>query len=480
MTLLIASVHGEVPDQLDGATLLEIRIDSLETQTIKEELPKLLAASPIPTILTCRSVTEGGMFEGNEEDRIEMYRVALQCEHPPRYIDIEYEALINTPHMIKTLTSEHTGIILSWHDVVGRPRNLIQRAAQMQQVKGVDVIKIVWRARSIRDNLEAFELLQSRQQPMIAMCLGEYGTMSRILAPKFGGFATYASVDGMEQTASGQPTLRELRSMYHYDAINQDTAVYGVIGNNVEHSASPQFHNGAFQAAGDNAVYLPLQIPEGWEHLKASVGELQHFETLHFSGASITIPHKEQMMRLADSCDTVSTKVGATNTVSISNQSINASNTDVSALASLTVHATRVLVLGGGGVARATIVAAKMNGAQVFIATRRSEQARELSQEFSCHVATHQFADVDTIVNCTPVGMKGGDYPNGDPLNELAPWINLSTSVRVLETIYDPNDTPLLIRAESAGCTITRGEEMFRLQAAEQQRIWATERHILH
>lgn len=472
MTLLIASVHGEVPDQLDGAALLEIRIDSLETQTIEEELPKLLATSTIPTILTCRSVAEGGMFEGNEEERIKMYRVALQCEHPPRYIDIEYESLINTPHLIETLASEHTGIILSWHDVMGRPRNLIQRAAQMQQVKGADVVKIVWRARSIRDNLEAFELLQSRQLPMIAVCMGEYGLMSRILAPKFGGFATYASVEGLEQTASGQPTLRELRSMYNFDAINQDTVVYGVIGNNVEHSASPQFHNGAFQGDGKNAVYLPLQIPEGWEHLKASVGELQHFETLHFSGASITIPHKEQMMRLADSHDTVSTKVGATNTVSVSNQFISASNTDVSALASLTVGSRRVLVLGGGGVARATVVAAQMNGAEVFIATRRPEQAEELSQEFSCHVATCRSADVDTIVNCTPVGMKGGGNPDGDPLNELAPWIELNTSIRVLETIYEPNDTPLLIRAESAGCIITRGEEMFRLQAAEQQQIW--------
>ena len=214
MTLRIASVHGEVseniPKNVTGADLLEIRIDSLNTETIEDILPQLLASSPIPTILTCRSVSEGGMFEGDEDERIAMYKVALHCDHPPRYIDIEYEALMLHPNILQTLASEHTAVILSWHDVKTRPKHLLQRAAKMQDVQGVDVVKIVWRARSIRDNLEVFELLQSRQRPMIAMCMGEYGFMSRILAPKFGGFATYASIDSMEITAPGQPTLREL------------------------------------------------------------------------------------------------------------------------------------------------------------------------------------------------------------------------------------------------------------------------------
>jgi len=473
MTLRIASVYGEVPEKISGADLLEIRIDSLDLQTLKDVLPKLLTSSPIPTILTCRSVSEGGMFEGDEEERIAMYEVALQCTHPPRYIDVEHESVKRHPQVLEILSSEQTGIILSWHTVTDRPKNLLKEVSLMQEVEGADVVKVVWRARSIRDNLEVFELLQSRQRPMIAMCMGEYGFMSRILAPKFGGFATYASIDGMENTAPGQPTLRELNSVYGFDAINEDTLVFGLIGNNVSHSASPTFHNAAFQAAGVNAVFLPLQIPEGWEHLKASVGELQHAESLHFSGAAVTIPHKEMVMRLATTSDAISKKVGASNTLTITNTTIDASNTDVIALDSLVGSASRVLILGGGGVARAAIVAMLEQGAEVFIATRRSEQMTALATEFSSHVATDSLTDIDTVVNCTPIGMEGGNDPSGDPVLQLAPWLDLHDSIRVIDTVYKPEETPLLARAIAEGCEVVRGIEMFRLQATAQQQIWA-------
>ena len=63
----------------------------------------------------------------------------------------------------------------------------------MNAVAG-DVNKLVWTARTIRDNLEAFELLQHRQKPTIALCMGEAGLISRVLAKKFGAFLTFASL----------------------------------------------------------------------------------------------------------------------------------------------------------------------------------------------------------------------------------------------------------------------------------------------
>jgi 3-dehydroquinate dehydratase/shikimate dehydrogenase len=481
MTLLIASCFAEVPDSLSGVSgvsgipggdLLEIRIDGLSPSECSVRLPDLLSASTVPTIVTCRSVTEGGFFDGEEEERIEMYTVALQSNHPPRYIDVEYEAFTQQPSMLDSLSSESTGVILSWHDVQSRPKNLLQRAQEMQQVQEADVVKIVWQARSIRDNIEAFELLRTRQKPMIVLCMGECGVMSRVLAPKFGGFATYASIDGVQQTAVGQPTLREFQSMYQFDAIDSETKVYGVIGSNVAHSSSPQFHNAAFQAAGMNAVYLPLQIPDGFEHLKASFGELCHYDSLHFSGASITIPHKEEMIKLVDACDDISSTVGATNTVTNSDQTSSATNTDVMALASLTTNSRKAIVLGGGGVARAAIVALQMGGAEVFIATRRSEQAVALANEFSCNSVESDLEDIDTIVNCTPVGMEGGEYRQGNPLQELVPHLALQASMRVIDTVYNPKETPLLLQAIHAGCDVVYGEEMFRLQAVAQQKLW--------
>ncbi len=473
MTLLIASCFGDVPNQLSGADLLELRIDGFTLEECKTQLPILLQESPIPTIVTCRSVQEGGFFEGDEEELIARYEIARQSDSQPRYFDVEFESVRKNPNLIETIRTEQTGILLSWHDVRTRPSNLLQHVEEMNGVAEADVIKIVWRARSIRDNIEAFELLQTRQKPMIVLCMGEYGVMSRVLAPKFGGFATYASVDGKEQTASGQLTLSELRSTYGFGAITESTRVYGVIGNNVSHSASPQFHNAAFQAAGENAVYLPLQIPEGWEHLKASVGELRQYEPLKFSGASVTIPHKEAMIQLADSTDNITESIGATNTVTIEHQRMIASNSDVIALTALIGEAEHVLILGGGGVARAAIVASKEHGAAVWVITRREEQAQSLCETFACQLATAESASPQVIINCTPVGMEGGTTQEGNPLIELAPWITLNSNIRIIETVYKPKETPLIQYAKDVGCPVIYGEEMFRLQAVEQQKVWA-------
>ena len=477
MTLLIASVHGEVPEQVHGADLLEIRIDCFTPEEAIKQLPVLLKASPIPTIVTCRSTGEGGTFEGDEEERVAMYRAALDCETPPRYLDVEYEVLSRHPLLLDSLASDSTGIILSWHDVTGRPKNLLQQAAQMQDVSGVDIVKMVWRARSLRDNLEAFSLLQSRQQPMIAMCMGEYGLLSRVLAPKFGGFAVFASVEGMEETAPGQPTTKELRSLYHFDAITKETKLFGVIGNNVQHSASPTFHNAAFEAAGENAVYVPLLVPEGWEHLKATVLSLRCDQELHFSGASVTIPHKENALRLVGGVDAQSTKAKAINTITIEGDQSIGNNTDIDALALLAPHAKRVLLLGGGGGARAAIVAMQSLNATVFVATRNKEQAKNLAAEFSCEVANEKLAAIDTLINCTPVGMEGGNDPQGNPADALAPSLQFTSSLLVIDTVYKPLITPLIQSAIDAGCSTVTGDQLFRLQATAQQKIWHT--HLL-
>ena len=66
-----------------------------------------------------------------------------------------------------------------------------------------DVNKIVWTARTIRDNLEAFEILQHRQKPTIALCMGEAGLISRVLAKKFGAFLTFASLDARQRHRAG-------------------------------------------------------------------------------------------------------------------------------------------------------------------------------------------------------------------------------------------------------------------------------------
>ena len=472
MTLMIASTFGDAPSQANGVDLIEFRIDGPPTNEVVNSLPEKLAASPCPTIVTCRSIHEGGLFDGTEEERAEMYNAALSCATPPRYIDVEYETLIRHPLFLDALKLENTGVILSWHDIEGRPSDLLQRAAAMQDVPNVDIVKMVWRARSLRDNLEAFSLLQSRQQPMIAMCMGEYGLMSRALAPKFGGFAVYCAFEEHELTAPNQPTVRDLQDTYRFSEVNSDTKVYGVIGNNVEHSLGPVFHNNAFQLQKINAIYLPLHINKEWEQLKATTLELTNTESLNFCGASVTIPHKTNMMRLAEDQDDLCKAVGATNTIANDCGTLSATNTDVQAIKELVKDAKNALVLGSGGVARSALAALQVLQIPTSIAARNEESRNELCDAFQCCSLTDENNNLDLIINCTPVGMQGSESEHESPLDTLAPSVVLHEDVTVFDTVYTPKETPLIKQALSKGCHVIYGETMFTRQAELQQAYW--------
>ena len=204
------------------------------------------------------------------------------------------------------------------------------------------VVKIVFMARSVRDNLELFDLLAERSKPTIALAMGEYGTMSRILAPKFGGFLTFAAAGIDAATAPGQPTVRSLVETFRFDRIDRRTRVYGIVGHPVEHSLSPLVHNAGFDAVDWDGVYVPMPVAAGWESFKATVGEMIDHRRLDFSGCSVTHPHKENLVRLVremgGEVSALSDRVGAANTLVVDRDEdgtparIRCCNTDVAAV----------------------------------------------------------------------------------------------------------------------------------------------------
>ncbi|MEE2681180.1 MAG: type I 3-dehydroquinate dehydratase, partial [Planctomycetota bacterium] len=170
----------------EGARLVEWRVDALaEEPGGADAIATLLRESPLPGILTCRARREGGAYEGDDTDRVSLIEAIGTSDDPPRYIDFEladYQRSANLRQKIN-LVVEHdrqarevsTGLILSSHDFEGRPSDLTQRVTAMAEFDAASVAKIVWHARSLRDNLEAFELLAQRVKPTIALCMGVFG-----------------------------------------------------------------------------------------------------------------------------------------------------------------------------------------------------------------------------------------------------------------------------------------------------------------
>lgn len=483
-----------------GARLIEWRIDELaETPQASRVIQTLLADSPAPCILTCRPHWEGGLYEEDDESRIELMKESLECGHPPKYIDLELRTLQEHPQPARRLidTIDHlnaggceVGLILSSHDFERRPVDLLQRIEAMTNEPACTIIKVAWTARSLRDNLEAFALLRDRKKPTIALCMGEFGLMSRVLAGKFGGFMTYAAESHDTKTAPGQPTIDELRRLYRFDSIGPETKVYGVIGWPVGHSLSPKLHNAGFDSTGHDGVYLPLPIPPEYEHFKATVGELLDDAALDFRGASVTIPHKENLIRFVKeregSIEPIAGFIGAANTLTIHDDGmIDTSNSDCpAAIQTLCTHmdidhetlaGKSVAMLGAGGVARAIVAGLSQLGMNVTIFNRTRQRAEALAAAFSeratvsvgemTQLGTRRF---DIYINGTPLGMAGSEMADESPLPPDAP---LAGAV-VMDTVYNPVQTPLIRQAEAAGAQCIDGLDMFVRQAGTQFKQW--------
>ena len=254
-----------------GADLVEFRIDVLvEHAEGVTAARRLVQESPLPVLLTCRSDAEGGAWRGEETDRVSFLEAVGTAEVAPQFLDFEEAAWSRSANMQKVrlvvnhpqqVRPDRARLVLSKHDFDGRPQDLTSRTASM--AVDADVVKVAWTARSLRDCLEAFELPGLLGVPTVALCKGPFGLPSRVLAPKFGGFLTFAALDADSATAPGQPTLSQLMDLYRFRSIDTKTEVYGVAGWPVEHSKSPAFHNQAF--ANSNAtrcICLAHHVPD--------------------------------------------------------------------------------------------------------------------------------------------------------------------------------------------------------------------------
>jgi 3-dehydroquinate dehydratase/shikimate dehydrogenase len=517
----------------EGATLVEWRVDALaEEPDALAAIRRLVGASPLPSIVTIRGAREGGRHHGTDMERvslIEALGTGAEGGHPvPAYVDFEladYERSANLRQKVDLAVqvpgrerASGMRLVLSAHDLEGRPANLARTVAAMAAAEACAVAKIAWRARSVRDNLEAFEILREGHKPGIALCMGEAGIMSRVLAPKFGAFLTFARAGGPGDadaaaaralgagTAAGQPTVRELVETYGFRRIGAATRTYGVIGWPVAHSRSPATHNAWFAAHGVDGVHVPLPVPPEYEHFKATVGALLDWRPLDFRGASVTLPHKEHLVRLVRErggrVEPLAARIGAANTLVVEDSgALVCTNTDAPAAADALAEGLgrpagapdpfegmRIAVLGAGGVARAVAVGLADAGATVVVFNRTPERAQRLAHEvmaaehpddglcgpLSGRVVAGRWSEMacgcfHAFINCTPVGMEGGPAPRESPLSDD---VVLDDRVTVMDTVYVPRETPLLRDARFRGARTVDGWGMFVRQAARQFERW--------
>ncbi|MCW4042593.1 MAG: type I 3-dehydroquinate dehydratase [Candidatus Bathyarchaeota archaeon] len=211
-----AKILEEEAERKD-ADLIEIRLDLLNSDTNLEDIK---SHTDMVKIGTLRSSNQGGMFSGSEEARFQTLLNASRAGFD--YIDIE-DSVENLEIKIKSIKELGSKIIISHHNMASTPtlselENILDRNSQF---KG-DLYKIVTTAKSIEDSLIALSFLNTASKNFNIVCfaMGDYGRISRVASPFFGGFFTMASIKKGDETAKGQLTIDDLKVIYQ--AINLD------------------------------------------------------------------------------------------------------------------------------------------------------------------------------------------------------------------------------------------------------------------
>ena len=263
----------------------------------------------------------------------------------------------------------------------------------------------------------------------------------------------------------------------------------GVVGDPIEHSLSPQMQNAALQACKLEMQYARFQI------LPNELNDaLNLVRALDFVGLNLTVPHKIAAISNVDALDENSRQIGAINGIAIADKKLRGFNTDGRAFAraireefSVDLRDLRVLVLGAGGAARAiAFQCARENCERLVIANRTFAKATALTDELRDFFAgprvlgpvarlqaiawdeaafRFQIANIDLIVNATPLGLTRTDAAP-IPARLLAPHL------MIYDTVYAKHHTPFVTAALEAGARAANGLSMLLHQGALAFEIW--------
>jgi shikimate dehydrogenase len=257
-------------------------------------------------------------------------------------------------------------------------------------------------------------------------------------------------------------------------SLTSKTRVLALLGDPVEHSLSPVIQNAAFREAGVDGVYVSLrcEAPDlvGFMHGLGRAG----------AGGNITLPHKEKAASFLDERSEAVRRTGACNTFWGIDGRVFGDNTDVEGFRRALRHflgrppeGFRVLLLGAGGAARATLVALLDDGVEdVLLLNRSTERARAVARRIGgkrvrVAEAVQAIDDgiFDLVVNATRLGLEAEDRLPVD-LSRVA------RAGGVLDLVYRPAKTAFVQSAEDLGIRAVDGGEMLVQQGAVAFERW--------
>jgi 3-dehydroquinate dehydratase / shikimate dehydrogenase len=442
----IAQYTGKVP-------YIEVRLDYLA----EPQVPSVQPDQGTDFIVTCRPSREGGHYRGAEKDRLDLLQKAAHSGFSWADLEHDVEESPNLP--------SSTRIVRSYHCFDHFPEDLPSRLQSMRKTGG-DVIKLAVSVTTTQQLATLLEWMESALEttPCVILGMGDLGQPSRLLGGFLGNSWTYVAEDESSKVAPGQLTLRKAKECYQLHNWTSSPLFYGLLGNPIAHSLSPDIHNQLFQHHQLEKVYLPLLVDDvgvWFDYIEKS--------RLCFEGFSVTLPFKTDVLKVVQQ---KTSPVDSLNTLAKRDSQWEGLNTDYPGfLHALRTHGSlkgkTALVLGNGGVAHTVVKALQDQGTEVTVVGRTRDKVSHFAKRYGCRYTL--FSDLpmaaDLCVNATPVGQ----FPNIQDSPLTSDQLDFEV---IYDLVYRPEQTQLLELAGRRGLKTISGMEMFVEQAALQFTAW--------
>ena len=252
--------------------------------------------------------------------------------------------------------------------------------------------------------------------------------------------------------------------------------IAGVIGDPISHTRSPLIHNYWIKKSNIIGFYIPLNVKSGDLEKK-----INYIKELEFCGLNVTIPHKENILAMADEIMESARIIGAANTIYFKNGKIIADNSDTygfkqSILKNFPKYnfkKEKVLIFGSGGAARAVIsVFLEEKVPEISIINRSREKAERVRDDLSPRINIYDWCDyskalidVSTVVNTTSLGSFGSEKFSIDLQGVRKNGI-------AIDLVYNPLKTSFMKKAEKESLKSINGLDMLIYQAKKGFQEW--------
>ena len=241
-------------------------------------------------------------------------------------------------------------------------------------------------------------------------------------------------------------------------------AKFGLIGKDIDYSFSRSYFKNKFETNNLQHEYVNFDIP--------NINQFPEIikENSNLKGFNVTIPYKESIIPFLDKLNKKAKKIGAVNTIKISNKGILIGyNTDAygfkkSLKKALQPHHKKALILGTGGASKAIAFALESLQIPFKFVSRTQKDTHFLTYD---ELTEDIISDYQIIINCTPLGT----YPNVDSCPDI-PYAHLSQKHLLFDLIYNPSETLFLKQGKQKGASTLNGLKMLEYQAEKSWRIW--------